>query len=98
MTSREEYLQRFKRQLDEWNDDIDELEVKAREAQAGAQARYREQLEALRKMRDDAWQRYTEMQRATVDAWDAMAQGTEKAWHAWVDAFDDARSKFKSKD
>jgi hypothetical protein len=95
MTSRDEYLQNFKTKLDEWNADIDTLEAKTRDAQADMQAQYRKQLEAMREMRDDALKRYTELQGATVDAWDVMAQGTEKAWQAWVDAFADARSKFK---
>ena len=95
MNSRDEYLQKFKANLDQWNADIDKLEAKAREAQADAQAQYHKQLDDLRQMRDEALQRYTEVQNATVEAWDTMAQGTEKAWQAWFDAFQDARSKFK---
>ena len=98
MSSRDEYLQKFKTKLDEWNADIDKLEAKARDAQADAQGQYHEQLESLRETRDDALKRYNEMQNATVDAWDAMAQGAEKAWQSWLDAFADARSKFKPRD
>ncbi len=98
MSSRDEYLQKFKAQLDEWNADIDKLEAKAREVQADVQAQYQEQLESMREMRDDALKRYTEMQSATVEAWDAMVVGAEKTWQIWVDTFAEARSKFKSKD
>lgn len=97
MTSRDEYLDKFKAKLDEWNADIDKLEAKAREAQSDVQGQYESQLKALREMRDDALEQYNQMQNAAVDAWDSMVQGTEKAWQAWVGAFDDARSKFKSK-
>ncbi len=97
MTSRDEYLEKFKAKLDEWNADIDELEAKARDAQADVDAQYREQLARLREMRDEALDRYTEMQGAAVDAWDDMVQGTEKAWQTWRDAFQTARSKFQSK-
>jgi chromosome segregation ATPase len=97
MTSRDEYLQKFKATLDDWNADIDKLEAKTHEAQGDAQSQYHKQLEALREMRDDAQKQYTELQNAAADAWDAMLLGTEKAWQAWVDAFDDARSKFKAK-
>ncbi len=96
MTSRDEYLDKFKAKLDEWNADIDKLEAKAREAQADAQAQYESQLKALRKMRDDALEQYNQVQNAAVDAWDAMAQGAEKAWQSWMDAFEDARSQLKS--
>jgi len=94
MSSRTEYLEKFKTKLDEWDADINMLEAKARESQADAQVEYHKQVETLRKMRDDAQKQYTEMQNAATDAWDALAEGSEKAWAAWVDAFTDARSRF----
>ena len=98
MSSRDEYLQKFKSQLDEWNRDIDELQAKAREAQADVQAQYHEQIKALQEMRDEALNRYNEMQHATVEAWDVLMEGAEKTWQTWIDTFDNARSKFKTKD
>ena len=98
MSSRDEYLEKFKAKLDEWNADIGKLEERARDAQAEMQAEYREQLEALRRARDEALKEYDKVQGAAVDAWDAIAQGADKAWQAWTDAFEDARTKLKSKD
>ncbi len=98
MTSRDENLEAFKAKLDEWNAEIDKLESNARQVQADAKAQYDTQLESLREMRDDAQSKYSEMQNATAEAWEAMVQGTEKAWQAWANAFEDARSKFTSKD
>jgi len=102
MTSRDEYLQKFKANLDEWNAEIDKLEGRAREVQADVQAdvqaQYDRQLTALRELRDDAQKKYSEMQSTTAEAWDVMIQGTEKAWQAWGNAFENARSKFTSND
>ncbi len=98
MSSRDEYLQKFKTQLDEWNNDIDELQARARQVQSDAQTQYHEQIKALQEMRDDALSRYNEMQNATVEAWDALAEGAEKTWQTWIDTFDNARSKFKTRD
>ena len=98
MSSRDEYLDQFKAKLDEWNAEIDKLESNARQAQADAKVQYDKQLEALREMRDDAQTKFSEMQNATTEAWDVMVQGTEKAWQAWGSAFENARSKFTSKD
>jgi len=98
MTSRDEYLEKFKTNLDEWNAEITKLESNARNAQAEAKAQYDKQLEALREMRDDAQTNLSEMQKATAEAWDVMLQGSEKAWQAWGSAFETARSKFTSKD
>ena len=97
MTSRDEYLEKFKTKLDEWDAEIDKIESSARKAQADTKAQYDKQLESLREMRDDAQRKYSEMQNATAEAWDVMLQGTEKAWQAWASAFEDARSKFTSK-
>ena len=98
MASRDEYLKKFKANLDEWNAEIHKLEGKAREAQADAKAHYDKQLESLREMRDDAQEKFSEMQKSSAEAWDAMVEGTEKAWQAWMNAFEEARSKLKSKD
>ena len=98
MSSRDEYLEKFKAKLDEWNAEIDKLEDHARQTQADAKTQYDKQLESMREMRDDAQKKYIEMQEATAEAWDAMLQGTEMAWKTWINAFEDARSKFTSKD
>lgn len=98
MTNRDEYLEKLKAKLDDWNADIDKLEASAREAQGEMQEQIHKQLESLREMRDDAQKQYLDLQNAAADAWDVMAQGTEKAWKAWFNAFEDARSKFKPKD
>ena len=98
MTSRDEHLEKFKTQLNQWNAEIDKLEGNARKAQADAKTQYDKQLEALREMRDDAQTKFNEMQKTSAEAWDVMVKGTEKAWQAWGSAFEDARSKFSSKD
>ena len=97
MADRDEYLEKFKANLDEWNAEIGKLEAKAREAQADAKAQYEKQLVALREMRDDAQKKFAEMQKASDEAWDVMLKGTEKAWQTWASAFEKARSKFTSK-
>lgn len=95
MIDREEYLQKLKAKLDEWDADLDALEVKAREAQADAEAQYRKQVESLRAMRDDAFKQYAQMQDAAADVWETMAAAGEKTWQTWLDAFDQVRGKGK---
>ncbi len=96
MSNREEYMEKLKTKLDEWDADIDKLEAKARDAQTDAQEQYQKQIAQMREMRNEAMARYGEMQNAATDAWDAMAKGTEKAWSTWYAAFEEARSKFTS--
>lgn len=94
MTSRDEYLAKLKSKLDEWDEDIDRLQAKAGDAQAEVRDQYHKQIERMREMRNDAMARYSEVQDAAADAWEAMAKSTEKVWKTWFAAFDDARAKF----
>ena len=52
MSTRDAYVEKMKANLDAWNASIDNLEAKARVAEADAQNTYNEQIEALRKQRD----------------------------------------------
>lgn len=98
MTSRDEYLEKLKSNLDEWNAEIGKMEARAREAQADAKAQYEKQLASMREMHADAQKKFAEMQSSTAEAWDVMLKGSEQAWKTWMSAFEDARSKFKPKD
>lgn len=95
MINRDEYLQKVKTQIDQWNQDLKQLETKVEAAQADAAAEYRKQLEQLRTMRDDAAKRYAQMQEAGGDAWKEVMQGMDKTWDAWVDAFGKMRERLK---
>src|SRR5688572_3492000 len=54
MISRDEYVQKLKSQIDQWNAEAASWEAKARAAQAGMQAEYAKQLEQFRGKRDAA--------------------------------------------
>ncbi|TVQ91149.1 MAG: hypothetical protein EA400_05500 [Chromatiaceae bacterium] len=95
MINRDEYLQKVKNHIDQWNQDLKQLEAKAEAAQADAAAEYRKQLEYLREMRDDAAKRHAQMQEAAGDAWKEVVHSIDKTWDAWVDAFGQMRDKLK---
>jgi len=97
MTKRDEYVEKMKAQLDQWNGEIAKWEAKAAEAQAGARAEYDKQLEALRQHRDQALYQMKLMQSAAGDAWMEMMRGTDEAWARMREAFDKASSHFRPK-
>ena len=80
MAKRDEYLEKFKAQLDQWNADLARLEAKAQEAQADARLRYEAEIEELRQRREDARERMKELERASEDARDDFRKRAEKAW------------------
>ncbi|MFZ1910627.1 MAG: hypothetical protein WAU52_16250 [Burkholderiales bacterium] len=97
MSSREEYVQKMKAQLDQWNAEVAKWEEKTKAAQAGMKAQYEAQLEALRSQRDKATYQLHQVQVASTDAWMDMMKGADAAWKAMGEAFLKARSHFEKK-
>ena len=75
MTKRDEYVEKLKSQLDQWNAQVIQWEAKAREAQVHVRADYEKQLDAFRHQRDEALQQMRRVQSATGDAWVDLVRG-----------------------
>jgi multidrug resistance efflux pump len=95
MTKRDEYVAKLKQQLDQCNAEITKWEAKAKGAQAGLEAEYEKQLQALRQHRDNAMKQMGRVQSATEEAWADLKQGTDDAWGKMREAFDKARSRLQ---
>lgn len=95
MSLRDEYVQKMKAQLDQWNAELQKLEAKTAEAQADAKIKFERELVELRQRRDEAQKKLVELQKAGDEAWQDMVQGTERMWNAMNDAFQKAWSRFK---
>ena len=95
MSTRDDYVEKMKTNLDAWNASIDNLEAKARVAEADAQNTYNEQIEALRKQRDDASAKLGELRAAGDDAWEDLRTGMETAWDSLDKAMKSAASRFR---
>jgi lipid II:glycine glycyltransferase (peptidoglycan interpeptide bridge formation enzyme) len=95
MSKRDDYVEKMKAQLDEWNAQVAKWEGKTREAQAGARAEYEKQLDAFRRQRDQALEQMRRVQGAAGDAWIDLAHGADDAWGKMREAFEKARSHFQ---
>jgi hypothetical protein len=95
MMNRDEYVQKLKTQLDQWNAEAAKWEAKAKEAQAHMKAEYEKQLGAVNSRRDEALYQMKLLQNASLDAWQDMMSGTENAWKNLHEAFSKARSHFE---
>ncbi|HXM80453.1 MAG TPA: hypothetical protein VN929_00855 [Burkholderiales bacterium] len=93
MVNREEYVQKLKQQIEQWNAQMTQWEAMGRDAQN----RYMKQLEEFRERRDEAMAELRRMQSASVDAWADMMKGTEAAFKSMQEAFENARKKFEKK-
>lgn len=94
MDSQDAYIKRLHAQLDEWNNEIERLRIKADKASADAQIEYQKQLEELRKRQDEMQAHYEKLNRAGNDAWSDMKQGADKAWNEFDAAFKRAMQRF----
>ena len=97
MTSRDEYVQKLKAQLEQWNAEAGKWEAKAKSAEAGMKAEYEKHLEQWRARRDEALTQMRLLQNASADAWTEMMRGADEAWERMQEAFSSARSKFEKK-
>ncbi len=97
MMNRDEYVQKLKTQLDQWNAEAAKWEAKANEAQAGMKAEYEKQLAELNRRRDEALEQMKRLQAASTDAWQEMIRGADQAWKNMHDAVTRARSHFDKK-
>jgi hypothetical protein len=95
--NRDEYVQKLKQQLDEWNGEAAKWEVKTREAQDAMKVEYEKQLVAFNARREEALYQMKLLQNASLDAWRDMMGGAEKAWKELQDALNQARTHFDKK-
>jgi chromosome segregation ATPase len=93
MTTRDEFIETLKSKIDEWNAEITRLEAKAQKAGAEAKERYAEQINEMRKFRDDAEARLNEIMGASHDTWEKRRGELEQAWHDIRDGFSRAWSR-----
>jgi lipid II:glycine glycyltransferase (peptidoglycan interpeptide bridge formation enzyme) len=97
VTNRDEYVQKLKAQIDQWNAEAARWEEKARNAQAGMQLEYQHQLENLRAKSEQAMAELRRLQHASTDAFSEMMRGADAAMQSMADAFERARRSFDKK-
>jgi F0F1-type ATP synthase membrane subunit b/b' len=92
MISRDAYVEKMKSNIDKLNENMKELEAKAKEARDEAQVKYQEQMDNLHAQSKLAIAKLDEMKAAGSDTWEAMVAEMEKVRDAFVHSF----SYFKS--
>ena len=95
--TRDEYVEKLKSQLDQWNAETTKWEEKARTAQAEMKTDYEKQLATLSARREEAMYQMRLLQGASTEAWKEMMSGADAAWKHMQEAFGKARSHFEKK-
>ena len=91
---RDEYVEKFKKSIDGWNDDIDKLEAQAGKAKADVRAQLDKQIAELKTKRQDLQRKMSEMHKASEGAWEDVKAGADIALKALGEAVSSAKSRF----
>jgi len=92
VSRKDEYVGKMKKQLDDWNKDIDALQAKANQAKADLKATYEKQIAELHKARQEAERKLSEIKSAAEDSWENLKGETERT----INALKAGVGKFKS--
>ena len=96
MNIRDEYVEKMKAQLDQWNSQVAAWEAASREATAEAKVELEKQMGIMKSRADDLVFRMELMKGASADAWQDIARGADEARKTMQDAFEKARFHFKN--
>ena len=91
--NRDEYVQKLKAQVDQWNAQMAVWEKASEEVKS----KYLQQLDEARVRRDEAIEEMKRLQGASADAWTQMMKGAESAFKNMQTAFENARKGFDKK-
>ncbi len=92
---RDEYVEKLKKQLDQWNAEISYLEARADQMSAEAKADYEQHIKDLRQQSRDAHAKLQEIQKAHLHAWEDLRAGAEQIWRTMEESFKRASSRFR---
>lgn len=93
MTTRSDYIEKIKHQLDELNASMTQVEDRAHDAKVEARASYHAEVAKLRVQSDLAFAKLEEIKRGTEDGWEKVASEMDKVRDALVHAFHDFKSR-----
>jgi len=95
MLTRDKYVATMKKQLDEWNAEMDVLEAKVQATKEDAREKYQEQLVALRAKRQEGEKKLEAIKSATEDSWEQLKVEAENVWEAFKDSVNAFKAHFK---
>ena len=95
MSKRDEYIELMKKQLDELNAQVGELEKKAKAGQEVLEDKYAEHLAHAKELSASAMAQMNELRTAGEDRWEELVEEGEKVRKAFVHSVNYFRSQLK---
>jgi hypothetical protein len=91
--NRDEYVQKLKAQLDQWNQQLAKWESASEEVKN----KYLQQLDEVQVRRDEALAELKRIQGASAQAWTEMMRGADNVFKEMRESFERARQAFEKK-
>jgi gamma-glutamyl:cysteine ligase YbdK (ATP-grasp superfamily) len=88
--NRQEHVELLKEELDEWNEEIDQLEAKAHKAKAAL-----ERVDTIKRKRDEAAHLLSRLQGADGSAWEAARSSAAELWESMKKTVDETKQAFR---
>lgn len=95
MNPRDEYLEKLKAQLDQWNGQMAAWQATTRQATSEAKTELEKQMGIMQSRADDLVYRMELLKSASTEAWQEIASGADEARKTMQDAVEKARLRFK---
>ncbi len=96
MATKDEYIAMFKRQLDEWESELEELKARAETVAEAGKARLQQQIDELQAKWEDGRSKIGEWVDSADDLWDDVKDEAEEKWTALKDTVQDSVKRIKS--
>jgi hypothetical protein len=93
-TKRDAYVEKLKGNIDDWNTEIDEFQVKLKQAKADVQVEYHKQIEEIKVKRQALEGKLADLKNAGDEAWEDVKSGVDVARQILGQAVKAAKSKF----
>ena len=94
MSKRDEYVEKLKVKLDQWNNDLEKLEAKAEHVKDDLKEKYHEEIKVVQEKRGDIKGKLKELISCSENAWEELKVGAEAVGEKLNMAIERVHSKF----
>ena len=95
MAKRDEFIKKLKKQLDEWNTELNKLEKKVADSAGEAKEKYNKQITELRVKYQEGERKFEKVKSATEETWNDLKEDTENIVGALQEAVKAFKAHFK---
>jgi flagellar biosynthesis chaperone FliJ len=98
VSKRDEYVEKMKQQLGEWNTDLDRLEAKVSEVAEPVRDKLEPQLSKVRDSYASARRKLREVREASEESWEDLTDDVEHVWKTLRQSINYFKSQLKRPD